>query len=188
MSFYSIASWATPVANPVSDYWRRNRDPLSNPFKGLYQLNSFDMAVMAPYFVVMIILAMYGIHRYALVYSFFKNRKRVAPAPPAGREWPRVTVQLPIYNERYVIERLVDVVAQFDYPRELLDIQVLDDSTDETQEVARNCVERYQGLGLPIAYIHRDNREGYKAGALQEGLKCARGEFVAIFDADFIPP
>jgi cellulose synthase/poly-beta-1,6-N-acetylglucosamine synthase-like glycosyltransferase len=188
MAFYSIASWAAPVANPVSDYWRRNLDPLSNPFKGLYQLNSFDMAVMAPYFVVMIILAMYGIHRYALVYSFFKNRKRVAPPPPAVTEWPRVTVQLPIYNERYVIERLVDVVAQFDYPRELLDIQVLDDSTDETQEVARNCVERYQGLGLPIAYIHRDNREGFKAGALQEGLKCARGEFVAIFDADFIPP
>jgi cellulose synthase/poly-beta-1,6-N-acetylglucosamine synthase-like glycosyltransferase len=188
MSFYSIASWAAPAANPVSDYWRKNIDPLSNPFKGLYQLNAFDMAVMAPYFVVMIILAMYGIHRYALVYSFFKNRKRVAPPPPAVTEWPRVTVQLPIYNERYVIERLVDAVAQFDYPRELLDIQVLDDSTDETREVARNCVERYQGLGLPIAYIHRDNREGFKAGALQEGLKCARGEFVAIFDADFIPP
>jgi cellulose synthase/poly-beta-1,6-N-acetylglucosamine synthase-like glycosyltransferase len=177
-----------PVANPVSDYWRRNTDPLSNPFRGLYQLNSFDLAVMTPYFVVMVILAMYGIHRYALVYHFFKNRKRVAPPVPEISEWPRVTVQLPIYNERYVIERLVDAVAQFDYPRELLDIQVLDDSTDETQEVARNCVERYQQLGLPITYIHRDNREGFKAGALQDGLKAARGEFVAIFDADFIPP
>jgi cellulose synthase/poly-beta-1,6-N-acetylglucosamine synthase-like glycosyltransferase len=188
MSLYTIASWLAPVANPVSDYWRRNTDPLSNPFKGLYQLNSFDVAVMTPYFVVMIILAMYGIHRYALVYHFFKNRKHIAPPPPEIAEWPRVTVQLPIYNERYVIERLVDAIAQFDYPRELLDIQVLDDSTDETQEVARNCVERYQQLGLPIAYIHRDNREGFKAGALQEGLKAAQGEFVAIFDADFIPP
>ncbi|MGH9746505.1 MAG: cellulose synthase family protein [Candidatus Acidiferrales bacterium] len=188
MALFAIANWVAPAANPVSDYWRRNLDPLSNPFKGLYQLNSFDLAVMTPYFVVMIILAMYGIHRYALVYHFFKNRKRVAPAPPAISEWPRVTVQLPIYNERYVIERLVDAVAQFDYPRELLDIQVLDDSTDETQEVARNCVERYQQLGLPIAYIHRNNREGFKAGALQEGLESARGEFVAIFDADFIPP
>jgi cellulose synthase/poly-beta-1,6-N-acetylglucosamine synthase-like glycosyltransferase len=188
MSLYTIANWVTPVANPVSDYWRRNTDPLSNPFKGLYQLNSFDSAVMAPYFVVMVILAMYGIHRYVLVYHFYKNRKRVAPPPPEIGEWPRVTVQLPIYNERYVIERLVDTVAQFDYPRELLDIQVLDDSTDETQEVARNCVERYQRLGLPISYIHRDNREGFKAGALQEGLKSARGEFVTIFDADFIPP
>ncbi|MGA8144712.1 MAG: cellulose synthase family protein [Candidatus Acidiferrales bacterium] len=188
MSLFSIASWVAPVANPVSDYWRRNTDPLSNPFKGLYQLNSFDLAIMTPYFVVMIILAMYGIHRYALVYNFFKNRKRVAPPPPAVTEWPRVTVQLPIYNERYVIERLIDAIAQFDYPRDLLDIQVLDDSTDETQEVARNCVERYQGLGLPVAYIHRNNREGFKAGALQEGLKSARGEYVAIFDADFIPP
>ncbi len=163
-------------------------DPLTNPFRGLYQVNSFDLVVMAPYFVVMIILAMYGIHRYVLVYNFFKNRKRIAPPPPEISEWPRVTVQLPIYNERYVIERLVDAVAQFDYPRELLDIQVLDDSTDETQEVARNCVERYQQLGLPISYIHRNNREGFKAGALQEGLKVARGEHIAIFDADFIPP
>ena len=185
---YMIASWFAPIANPVSDYWRRNIAPSSNPFRGLYQLNSFDLAVMAPYFVVMVILAMYGIHRYVLVYYFFKNRKRIAPPPPEISEWPRVTVQLPIYNERYVIERLVDAVAQFDYPRALLDIQVLDDSTDETQEVARNCVERYQQLGLPISYIHRNNREGFKAGALQEGLKVARGEHIAIFDADFIPP
>jgi cellulose synthase/poly-beta-1,6-N-acetylglucosamine synthase-like glycosyltransferase len=183
---YTIASWFAPIANPVSDYWHRNTD--LNPFRGLYQVNSFDLAVMAPYFVVMVILAMYGIHRYVLVYHFYKNRKRIAPPPPEISEWPRVTVQLPIYNERYVIERLVDAVAQFDYPRELLDIQVLDDSTDETQEVARNCVERYQRLGLPISYIHRDNREGFKAGALQEGLKVARGEHIAIFDADFIPP
>ncbi|MFY9730178.1 MAG: cellulose synthase family protein [Candidatus Acidiferrales bacterium] len=188
MLLYSMASWFAPVANPVSDFWRRNLDPLTNPFRGLYQVNSFDLVVMTPYFVVMIILAMYGIHRYVLVYNFFKNRKRIAPPPPEISEWPRVTVQLPIYNERYVIERLVDAVAQFDYPRELLDIQVLDDSTDETQEVARNCVERYQQLGLPISYIHRDNREGFKAGALQEGLKVARGEHIAIFDADFIPP
>jgi cellulose synthase/poly-beta-1,6-N-acetylglucosamine synthase-like glycosyltransferase len=120
MSLYTIATWLAPAANPVTDYWRRNTDPLSNPFKGLYQLNSFDMAVMTPYFVVMIILAMYGIHRYALVYRFYKNRKNIAPPPPAITEWPRVTVQLPIYNERYVIERLVDAIAQFDYPRELV--------------------------------------------------------------------
>ena len=87
-----------------------------------------------------------------------------------------------------MIERLIETVAQFDYPRELLDIQVLDDSTDQTQQVARDCVERHQALGVPISYIHRDNREGFKAGALQEGLKTATGEFVAIFDADFIPP
>src|SRR6201987_3118101 len=187
MLLYTIASWFAPVANPVSDYWRRNTDPLANPFKGLYQVHSFDLVVMAPYFVVMVILAMYGIHRYVLVYYFFKNRKKIAPPPPEISEWPRVTVQLPIYNERYVIERLVDAVAQFDYPRELLDIQVLDDSTDETREVARACVERHAIQGLPITYIHRTNREGFKAGALENGLKTAQGEFVAIFDADFIP-
>jgi len=185
---YTFALWFVPAANPVADYWRRNMDPLKNPFRGLYQLNSFDLAVMLPYFFVMVILAAYGIHRYALVYNFFKNRRNVAGAAPAIEAWPKVTVQLPIYNERYVTERLVDAVAQFDYPRELLDIQVLDDSTDETQAVARDCVERYRRLGLPITYIHRDNREGFKAGALQEGLKCANGELIAIFDADFIPP
>ena len=177
-----------PGSNPVTEYLRRNLDPNLNPFKGLYQLNSFDIAIMAPYFAVLVILASYGIHRYALVYNFFKHRKNAAGPPPELSAWPRVTIQLPIYNERYVIERLVEAVAQFDYPRDLIDIQVLDDSTDETQGIARNCVERHQALGIPISYIHRDNREGFKAGALQEGLKSALGEFVAIFDADFIPP
>ncbi len=185
---YSLALWLVPAANPVTDYLNRNMDPLKNPFRGLYQLNSFDLAIMLPYFLVMIVLAAYGTHRYALVYRFFKNRKNVAPPPPEITTWPKVTVQLPIYNERYVIERLIEAVAQFDYPRELLDIQVLDDSTDETQEIASNCVQRHRDLGLPIAYIHRTNREGFKAGALQNGLTTATGDLVAIFDADFIPP
>ena len=188
ISLYTLALWLAPDVNPVADYWRRNMDPLKNPFKGLYQLNGFDFAVMLPYFVVMVILAAYGIHRYALVYNFFKNRKNVAGPPPEMKVWPKVTVQLPIYNERYVIERLIEAVALFDYPHELLDIQVLDDSTDETQAVARDCVDRFRALGLPISYIHRDNREGFKAGALQEGLTSAAGELIAIFDADFIPP
>jgi cellulose synthase/poly-beta-1,6-N-acetylglucosamine synthase-like glycosyltransferase len=169
----------------LSHYWRSLVDPT---FRGLYQANAFDLAIMLPYFLVMTILAMYGIHRYQLVYNFYKNRKNVPGPPPEIAAWPKVTVQLPIYNERYVIERLVDAVAQFDYPRELIDIQVLDDSMDLTQEVARDCVERHQALGVPITYLHRDNREGFKAGALQEGLKSAAGELVAIFDADFIPP
>jgi len=182
-----IATWLAP-SGPLSDYWRRNMDPELNPFRGIYQLNSFDLAIMLPYFFVMIVLAAYGIHRYALVYNYYKNRKHVPGPPPEIGTWPKVTVQLPIYNERYVIERLIEAVSQFDYPRELLEIQVLDDSTDQTCQVARDCVERYRALGMPICYIHRDNREGYKAGALQEGLKSAAGEFVAIFDADFIPP
>ena len=183
-----VAALASTADNPFSNYWRRNTDASLNPFRGLYAINGFDVAIMIPYFLVMTILAVYGIHRYALVYNYYKNRKRIAGPPPEISAWPQVTVQLPIYNEKYVIERLVEAIAAFDYPRELLDIQVLDDSTDETQEVAANCVERYRQLGVPISHIHRDNREGFKAGALQEGLKSARGEFVAIFDADFIPP
>jgi len=170
---------------PLSNYWRRLTDLT---FAGQYQPNAFDLAIMIPYFLVLVILAAYGLHRYALVYNFFKYKDHVPGPPPPVTEWPKVTIQLPIFNERYVIERLVDCVAQFDYPREKMDIQVLDDSTDETQEVARNCVERHRQLGLPISYIHRDNREGFKAGALQEGLKTATGEYVAIFDADFLPP
>ena len=126
-------------------------------------------------------------HRYVLLYDYFAYRKNVPATPPPVTNWPRVTVQLPIFNERYVIERLVDAISQFEYPRELLDIQVLDDSTDETRDVARACVERHAAAGLPISYIHRTNREGYKAGALENGLKTAKGEFVCIFDADFIP-
>ncbi|HXN20530.1 MAG TPA: cellulose synthase family protein [Candidatus Binatus sp.] len=184
---FSNAAWLAP-GNPLAEYWRRNMDPTANPFRGIYQLNSFDLAIMLPYFFVMIILAAYGIHRYALVYNYYKNRKNVPGPPPEIATWPKVTVQLPIYNERYVIDRLVEAASQFDYPRKLLEIQVLDDSTDQTQQIACDCVDRYRALGLPISYIHRDNREGYKAGALQEGLKSASGEFIAIFDADFIPP
>jgi cellulose synthase/poly-beta-1,6-N-acetylglucosamine synthase-like glycosyltransferase len=170
--------------NPLSNYWKRLTD---RTFTGLYHANSFDIAVMIPYFLVLVVLAAYGLHRYWLVYTYFKYRQNVPGPPPELASWPKVTIQLPIYNERYVIERLVEAVARFDYPPELLDIQVLDDSTDETCAVARACVERYQALGLPIHYLHRSNREGFKAGALGEGLKTATGEFVAIFDADFIP-
>src|SRR5579863_9428675 len=168
---------AMAAQNPLTNYWTKLTDPSRNPFRGLYQLNSFDLAIMIPYFLVLVILAAYGMHRYYLVYAYYRHRKNVPGPPPAVTVWPKVTIQLPIFNERYVIERLVDAVARFDYPRELLDIQVLDDSTDETREVARACVERYQALGFPIHYIHRANREGFKAGALENGLKTSRGEF-----------
>lgn len=156
-------------------------------FSSVYHVNAFDLAMIIPYFAVLVVLAMYGLHRYWLVYDYFQYSKNVPPPPPPVTNWPRVTVQLPIFNERYVIERLTEAVARFDYPRERLDVQVLDDSTDETQEVARACVERHAAQGMPIIYIHRKNREGYKAGALENGLKTAKGEFAAIFDADFIP-
>ena len=168
----------------VSRYWHKLTD---RTFTGVYHANAFDLAMMIPYFIILIILAGYGLHRYWLVYDYYKYRKNVPGPPPPVSEWPRVTIQLPIFNERYVIERLVEAVSRFDYPSEFLDVQVLDDSTDETHEVAKACVDRHAAAGMPITYIHRTNREGFKAGALENGLKTARGEFVAIFDADFIP-
>jgi cellulose synthase/poly-beta-1,6-N-acetylglucosamine synthase-like glycosyltransferase len=168
----------------LGQYWRKLTD---TTFRGVYHVNAFDLAMMIPYFVVLFILAVYGLHRYWLVYDFYKYAKNTPGPPPEIKKWPRVTVQLPIYNERYVIERLVEAISRFDYPRELLDVQVLDDSTDETQEVARACVERFAAQGLPITYTHRKNRFGFKAGALENGLKTAKGELVAIFDADFQP-
>ena len=145
---------------------------LDKTFQGLYQVNGFDLALLIPYFIVLIILAAYGAHRYWLVYLYYKNKKNKT-TDPAGYfdDLPRVTVQLPIYNEQYVVDRLLDAVCKLDYPREKLDIQLLDDSTDETIEVARALVERYAALGHPVHYLHRDNRAGYKAGALEQGLK-----------------
>ena len=128
-------------------------------------------------------------HRYVLVYLYYKHRKNRTTEPAAHFEiLPRITVQLPIFNEQYVVERLLEAVCKLNYPREKLDIQVLDDSTDETVEVARGLVERYAALGNPISYLHRTNRHGFKAGALAEGMLSAKGEFIAIFDADFTPP
>ena len=158
-------------------------------FHGLYHWNWFDLTLLVPYFVVMIILSIYGIHRYTMCYQYFKFKKNYNPNPVKRfNDLPRVTVQLPMFNEQYVVERLVEAVCSMEYPREKLDIQVLDDSTDESQQVAREIVERYAAMGHPITYIHRTNRHGFKAGALDEGLNVAKGEFVAIFDADFVPP
>src|SRR5687767_13266657 len=145
--------------------------------------------ILVLYFFVLSILAIYGWHRYYLVYLYMKNRGR-APEPlpaPDPADLPRVTIQLPIFNEMYVADRLIDAVCEMDYPRDLLEIQVLDDSTDETQEIAELAVRRHAARGLNIHYLHRVDRRGYKAGALEAGLREASGEFIAIFDADFIP-
>jgi cellulose synthase/poly-beta-1,6-N-acetylglucosamine synthase-like glycosyltransferase len=171
----------------LSQYVRQHF--LDTTFKGLYRANAFDMALLIPYFVVLILLATYGIHRYTLVYLYYKNKKNRTTEPEHKfSEPPRVTVQLPVFNEQFVIDRLLQAVCRLDYPHEKLEIQVLDDSTDETAEVARELVEHYAAQGYPITYHHRTNRAGFKAGALHEGLKLATGELVAIFDADFVPP
>jgi cellulose synthase/poly-beta-1,6-N-acetylglucosamine synthase-like glycosyltransferase len=146
-----------------------------------------ETLTLAAYFFVLIILAIYGWHRYYLVYLYMANRdkgpKAVTPLDPT----PVVTIQLPLYNEMYVAERLIEAVSRIEYPRDRLEIQVLDDSTDETQSIAQLAVRRFASQGVDIKYYHRPNRSGYKAGALEAGLKAARGEFVAIFDADFMP-
>ncbi len=139
------------------------------------------------YLSVLIGLSGYGLHRYFIVYLFLKNRKRV-PQPLAHFEQlPVITVQLPIFNEIYVVERLLKSVSELDYPKELLQIQVLDDSTDDTRELTASCASRLRDRGFEVELLQRTNRVGYKAGALEAGLASARGDFVCILDADFVP-
>lgn len=140
------------------------------------------------YLVVLIGLSAYGIHRYSIIYLFLKHRGTVPM--PAGRfeNLPAVTVQLPIFNEYYVTRRLLEAVGRLDYPHDLLQIQVLDDSTDETTDIAASEVDKLRARGIDISLSHRLNREGFKAGALAEGMSGARGEFIFILDADFVPP
>jgi cellulose synthase/poly-beta-1,6-N-acetylglucosamine synthase-like glycosyltransferase len=177
-------------------YWKTHY--ADKTFEHLYRWNAFDTCLLIPYFVVMFILAFYGIHRYQLVWLYFRNKKNAAKwdQPPTRfteSELPFVTIQLPIFNEQFVIDRLIEACCRLEYPRDRFEIQVLDDSTDETVLVAQQIVERYAHgfAGMdpqPIVYLHRTNRHGYKAGALDKGLDVARGEFIAIFDADFVPP
>ena len=146
-----------------------------------------ETLILAAYFFVLIVLAVYGWHRYYLVYLYMSNRAKEPQPGLALDPLPVVTIQLPLYNEMYVADRLIDAVSRIDYPRDRLEIQVLDDSVDETRAIAEQAVRRYAAEGLDIKYYHRIDRTGFKAGALEAGLKVARGEFVAIFDADFMP-
>jgi cellulose synthase/poly-beta-1,6-N-acetylglucosamine synthase-like glycosyltransferase len=150
-------------------------------------MSPLELSVVVSYALLLLVLSLYGSHRYVMAYLYHRHKYRLPT--PLGRfdALPRVTIQLPIFNEMYVTERLIGAVAKMDYPRELLEVQVLDDSTDETQGIARACVDRHRADGLDIRYIHRTNRQGYKAGALEHGLAQAKGEFVAVFDADFVP-
>jgi cellulose synthase/poly-beta-1,6-N-acetylglucosamine synthase-like glycosyltransferase len=141
------------------------------------------------YLAILLCLAVYGFHRTILVCLYYRHKhKRPEPkAIFAEEELPRVTVQLPLFNEMYVAERLIEAVARLDYPRDKLEIQVLDDSTDETQGICRKKVDEIRKRGFNIQYIHRDDRTGFKAGALENGLRHATGEYAMVFDADFIP-
>jgi cellulose synthase/poly-beta-1,6-N-acetylglucosamine synthase-like glycosyltransferase len=150
-------------------------------------MSTAETLTLSTYFFVVIVLAIYGWHRYYLVYLYMKYRDKEPKATGDLGSWPAVTIQLPLYNEMYVADRLIAAVCAIDYPREKLEIQVLDDSADETRSIAELAVRRFAAEGVDIKYYHRRDRVGFKAGALEAGLKTARGEFIAIFDADFIP-
>lgn len=150
-------------------------------------MTTVEMIFLGVYFAVLMVLAVYGSHRYRMAFLYYRHKFKLPTPKGRFEKLPKVTIQLPIFNEMYVIERLVEAVVKIRYPRELLEIQVLDDSTDETRGIARGVVERMRQKGHNIVYIHRVNRAGYKAGALENGLLHASGEFVAVFDADFVP-
>src|SRR5580765_828635 len=139
------------------------------------------------YMSVLIGLSAYGIHRYVIIYLFLKHRKRSSLPVGEFADLPKVTMQLPIFNEVYVVERLLRSVSEIDYPKDKLQIQVLDDSTDDTRDLTASCVAELQGRGFNVQLIQRTDRTGFKAGALETGLASAEGEFVCILDADFVP-
>lgn len=146
--------------------------------------------ILGAYLAVLALLSLYGLHRYWILFLYWRHYKRaprLAP-PPTPADWPRVTVQLPVYNEYYVVERLLDAVTALDYPRERLDIQLLDDSTDESRTLAAALVEKKRAAGHNVRLVQRDNRRGFKAGALDNGLALSDAEYVVIFDADLLPP
>jgi cellulose synthase/poly-beta-1,6-N-acetylglucosamine synthase-like glycosyltransferase len=155
-------------------------------------------ALCTAYFAVLFVLAMYGLHRSHLVWTVLRQTRNLrdlkegVPALPAAgledrEDLPHVTLQLPLYNEATVADRLLDHVAKIEWPKSRFEIQVLDDSTDETRGLVRKKVEALRESGLDVVYIHRADRTGYKAGALDNGLRVAKGDLVAIFDADFLP-
>ncbi len=143
---------------------------------------------LAFYFSALFLLALFGLHKYFLFATYRKYKNQKIAVPPKPEEWPLVSIQLPIFNERYVLKRLLRGVINMDYPREKLEIQVLDDSTDDTARLAARMVALLQKKGFRIVHIHRTKRTGFKAGALANGLKMSAAEFLAVFDADFVPP
>lgn len=171
--------------------WRLTR-PIDEPIRTLATLTGMapyaflSDILVALYYALLAALSFFGIHRAFMVWLSFRHRpsQDMSPAPST---WPTVTVQLPIYNEYNVVQRLIAATVALDYPRDRIEIQVLDDSTDATAPLAQRLCEQYAAAGLTIRYIHRKDRTGFKAGALEEGLKTANGEFIAIFDADFVP-
>lgn len=179
----------TPLPAEVYQKYIEIVDKTSGNISPLYRLDTFDYTILIIYFTLLILLSIYGGYRIKQVIDFWRYRK-LTPQPKAhfeDEDLPFVTIQLPLFNEMYVVERLVESVSKIDYPRDKFEIQILDDSTDETVKIAADVVEKYKQLGFDIHYIHRADRTGFKAGALANGNKTAKGELLAIFDADFLP-
>ncbi len=146
-----------------------------------------DQIVLIGYFVSLSILFIFGLHGFVMIY-YHRKYGHNNPVPKNNLiEEPLVTIQLPLYNEMYVVERLINAICEIEYPKDKMEIQVLDDSTDETTSIVAKIVDQKKKLGFDISHIRRGTREGFKAGALKEGMKIAKGEYIAIFDADFIP-
>ncbi len=146
-----------------------------------------DEVILITYIFSLTVLCMFASHGFIMLYYHNKYQKNIPLENNKNEIDKTVTVQLPLYNELYVTERLINSVCEIDYPKDKLEIQVLDDSTDETVSLVSKIVAEKQKLGFDISHIHRENRKGFKAGALREGLTKAKGDYVAIFDADFIP-
>lgn len=152
---------------------------------------AIESIILSAYIISLSILFFFGAHGFNMIYYYFKTfTQRTQDLDEKDfflNEYPVVTIQIPLYNEQYVITRLIDSVLRMDYPKDKLEIQILDDSTDETTQIIHDHIQKYLNDGFNIKHIHRTNREGFKAGALKAGLETAEGEYVAVFDADFIP-
>lgn len=146
-----------------------------------------DTLFLALYCVTLTLLSIFGLHRFYTTYLYYKTKGADSEPESEFDQLPLITVQLPVFNEMYVVERLINAVTAMEYPKALMEVQVLDDSTDDTTEIAKRVVEAKRAEGYDITHIRRKGRLGFKAGALELGLKVAKGEFVAIFDADFVP-
>lgn len=150
-----------------------------------------ESIIIFVYTVAIVLIFMYALAQLNLLYNYLSSKKVTDNSKTFDfsnpEEIPLVTIQLPVFNEMYVMDRLLDNIALIDYPKDKLEIQVLDDSTDETVQTTFEHVEKLKQTGLNIQHITRTDRSGFKAGALKEGLEVAKGEFIAIFDADFLP-
>ncbi|CAA0079836.1 Beta-monoglucosyldiacylglycerol synthase [BD1-7 clade bacterium] len=150
---------------------------------------SVGLFVLVAHFALLLVLSLFGLHRLSMVFRWFRWRRKFAAPATTQRftDLPMITVQIPVFNEKFVAERIIDAAIALSYPADKLQIQIVDDSTDDTAELIRDRVQHYQRLGYNIEHRHRTNRQGFKAGALKEAMAFATGEFIAIFDADFVP-